>query len=212
MSRARSRRSSAIAMLGFAVYGAMIASCAPAEDRASTPIFAGVELPTPLAKPAFTLIDTKGRPYDFLRETRGRLTLLSFGYTHCPDVCPVQMANIAAVLGKLEWKDRSRIMVIFITTDPKRDTPARLRAWLDNFDPDFVGLRGTTEEIHRIESSVGVSQSIEIANGADYGIGHAAQVLAFTPDDSLRVLYPFGVRQQDWASDIPKLLAVSATR
>ncbi|MEE8175168.1 MAG: SCO family protein, partial [Gemmatimonadota bacterium] len=81
--------------------------------------FRGVML-EPGPRPDFTLTDTRGRPFDFRRETDGKVALLFFGYTHCPDVCPVQMAGIAAVLRDLPWEIRDRIEVVFVTTDPAR--------------------------------------------------------------------------------------------
>ena len=100
----------------------------------------GVELPEPFPAPDFTLRDTEGAEFDFLRETSGYLTLLFFGYTHCPDICPVHMANLAAVLGDLLYEQRSRVKVVFVTTDPERDTPAVVREWLDRFDRSFIGI------------------------------------------------------------------------
>jgi protein SCO1/2 len=143
------------------------------------------------------------------------LTLLFFGYTYCPDVCPMHMANIAAVLKKLDYADRQRVRVVFVTTDPDRDTPPRLRSWLDQIDSSFVGVGGPPQQLAALQQSLGLAPAKPEpapAGGpsSSYGVSHAAVVLAFTPDDSLRVLYPFGVRQQDWAKDIPQLLRVKA--
>lgn len=160
-------------------------------------------------KADFTLEDTEGRPYRFRQRTDGRLTLLFFGYTHCPDICPVHMANLGAVLSNFSPDLRRRIEVVFVTTDPERDTAARLRAWLDNYDERFVGLRGPLEEVNRIQHAFNLPHAVreELAlPGGGYLVGHSAQVLAFTPDDVGRVTYPFGTRQVDWAHDLPRLL------
>jgi protein SCO1 len=169
--------------------------------------FRGAVLPEPAPKPRFTLADTEGRPYDFVAETAGRLTLLFFGFTNCPDVCPVHLANIGAVLGDLPVDVRREIRVVFVSADPERDTPARMRGWLDSFDRNFVGLRGSVDEVNEILAELRlapVSHGAPDARG-NYTVGHPAQVLAFTPDGWLRVLYPFGTRQVDWAHDLPKL-------
>ncbi len=169
----------------------------------------GAKLPQPIARPEFTLTDTHGQPFDFQKETRGQLTLLAFGYTHCPDVCPVQMANIAAAMRRLPRTDQQRIRVVFITTDPPRDSAQRLRSWLDSFNPAFIGLRGTEAEIVKAEHAVGVALATRQASApgdTNYTVGHAAQVYAFTPDDSAHRAYPFGTLQQDWAHDLPELL------
>lgn len=188
---------------------ALLAACAP-EPRSSRSGFAGVELAEPLAKPAVTLTDTEGRPYDLRAETDGRLTLLFFGYTNCPDVCPVHMANLAAVLREGDPGLRSRLRVLFVTTDPARDTPERLREWLGAFDRTFVGLTAPLEEVNRVQAMLHLPPAAaEPAMGADsaYGVGHASQIIAFSPhDDRAYVVYPFGTRQRDWAADIPRLL------
>ena len=170
--------------------------------------FRGVVL-EPGPRPEFTLTDTRGRPFDFRRETDGKVVLLFFGYTHCPDVCPVQMAGIAAVLRDRPWELRDRIEVVFGTTDPARDTPDRLRDWLSGCDPAFVGLRGRIEEVNRIQAGLdlppSVRRSAASVDRVSYEVGHAAQVLAFAPDDRMRLAYPFGTRQADWKHDLPRL-------
>ena len=108
-----------------------------------------------VARPAFTLLDTDGHPFDFASQTRGTLTFLEFGYTHCPDVCPVHMANLATVLKALAPSDRMRIKVVFVTVDPDRDSAAVLRRWLDNFDSTFVGLRGPADRVNAAQGMVG---------------------------------------------------------
>jgi protein SCO1/2 len=183
----------------------------PADGEASRLGLRGDVLPAPLAKPDFVMTDTEGRPFDFRRETDGYLTLLYFGYTHCPDVCPVQMANLGAVITQLTPSVAERIKVVFVTTDPARDTPERLRQWLDNFDPEFIGLTGDTAQIATAEQALWLPTSVigpRDSSGA-YQVGHAAAVVAFTSDNLARVMYPFGIRQADWANDLPKLLTIT---
>jgi protein SCO1 len=158
-------------------------------------------------RPDFTLTDTEGRPFDFAAETQGRLTLLFFGYTSCPDICPIQMAVLS---GALDSPGMPEPVVVFVTTDPQRDTPDRLRDWLDSFDTSYVGLTGTPEEIGRAEDAAGVAGSLREPTSEsgddDYEVGHAAQVLAYTPDDRAHLVYPSGVRQQDWTADLPRMM------
>ena len=164
-------------------------------------------------RPEFTLTDTDGEPYDFAAETAGRLTLLFFGYTSCPDVCPGHMSILS---GALDMPGMPQPIVVFVTTDPARDSPGVLREWLDNFDEELVGLTGTVEEIAAAEAAAFVAGSVRAddADGQsgddngddDYEVGHAAQILAYSPDDLAHVVYPFGTRREDWASDLPRLL------
>jgi protein SCO1/2 len=157
----------------------------------------------------FTLTDTNGQPYDFAAQTQGKLTLLFFGYTHCPDVCPVQMATLTAALQTPAMPNPT---VVFVTTDPARDTPERLREWLDGYDADYVGLTGTLDQITEAEIAARVPPStiFDQASG-DYEVGHAAQVIAYAPDDQAHVVYPSGVRRQDWLSDLPRMMELWGT-
>lgn len=176
----------------------------------------GVRLSPPRPKPGFTLTTTDGRPFDFAADTKGDVALLYFGYTNCPDVCPTHLTNIAAALRRMSPKDQARIRVVFVTTDPDRDTPQRLRQWLNNFDSRFIGLRGSIDSVNGIQASLGLPpatmemiDSAAAGPRAAYGVGHAAQVLAFTPDDSLRAEYPNGFTADDWANDLPKLAKIT---
>jgi protein SCO1/2 len=166
----------------------------------------GVVLGEALPKTDFTLTTTSGAPFDFRRETSGYVTLLFFGYTYCPDICPVHMANIAAVLRKVPPQTANRVRVVMVTVDPERDTPERLRSWLDNFDPTFVGLTGSLDAVNSIQRSLNLPAAVKQGEGPDYLMGHAAYVLAFTADDSAHVIYPSGTRQSDWANDLPRLV------
>jgi protein SCO1 len=196
---------------------AIATACTDARTRALDGLH-GVKLAPVHPKPGFTLEDTDGHPFDFRTATHGDVTLLYFGYTYCPDVCPQQLSNIAAALRRLPAADQMRVRVVFVTTDPARDTPERLRGWLDNFDKRFVGLRGNLQDINQIQAGLGLAPAtMEQMPGmqpgpriASYGIGHAAQVLAFTPDDSLRAEYPNGFSIGDWANDLPRLLKIKS--
>jgi protein SCO1/2 len=171
-------------------------------------------LPVSIARPDFTLTDTDGHPYSFRARTSGTLTFLFFGYTHCPDVCPVHAANIAAVLRTLSIEDRRRVQVVFVSVDPERDSAAVIRRWLDAFDPQFVGLRGSVDTVSAIEKSFGFAPAIPEAKDSTgaYEVGHAAPVILFSPDDTARALYPFGTRQSDWARIIPRELRRAPAR
>jgi len=193
-----------------------LAACGPGDGdaRADEATWSGRELPIELEKPHFTFTDVEGRPYDFRRETEGFVTLLFFGYTNCPDVCPIHMANIAAVLRDLPTESARSIKVVFVTTDPERDTPERLREWLGAIHPAFVGLRGPLHEVHAAEGSLMLPASVIETGGhgsgeqpsGDYFVGHASSVVAFGANGLARLMYPFGTRQEDWARDLPRLV------
>jgi len=175
--------------------------------------YRGLELTQPIEVPDFTLPDTDGKPYDFAEETAGSLSFLFFGFTHCPDICPVQMANLTAALGDLPYSQRRQIDVVFVSTDPDRDTPEVLRAWLDHFDSGFVGLVDDLEAVNEVLASLDLPPSVreDIPGSDDYRMGHIAQVMAITGDGLIRFAYPGGVRQADWRNDLPRLLALNAS-
>ncbi len=178
-----------------------------AEERARSTGYRGILLADADPRPDFVLTDLRGEAFDFRAETEGKLALLFFGYTYCPDICPVHMASLAAVKRDLSVNEQRGMQVVFVTADPRRDTPERLREWLGNFDRDFVGLRGSEAEVDSIMLSLGLPPAIrDTVSGPDYAVGHASQVIAFPPGDGFRVIYPFGTRQADWKHDLPRLL------
>lgn len=176
-------------------------------DEAAALGLRGELLEDPWPRPDFTLTTTEGEPFDFDDETAGRLTLLFFGYTSCPDVCPIHLATLA---GALEQPGVPRPVVVFVGVDPARDTPEAVRKYLDRFDTDFIGLVGTPEELVAAQEATGVPVAIAgpADEDGDYLVGHAAQVIAYTPDDLAHVVYPFGVRRQDWVNDLPRLVEI----
>lgn len=161
----------------------------------------------PIPKPDLVLTDTEGRAFDLRKDTEGYLTLVFFGYTHCPDVCPIQMATLGAAFAELSPEIRSRMKVVFVSTDPERDTAERLRSWLDAYDRTFVGLRGPIEDINAALATM-MLPGIAVMPGPSHDdpiIGHPAAVLAFDADGMARVRYGFGIRRADWAHDLPLL-------
>lgn len=170
--------------------------------------FVGAELATPLTKPSLRFTDSHGKPYQLDSATAGKVTLLFFGYTNCPDICPVHLANLAAVLDKMPDEVQSQVMVVFVTTDPARDTPEVLDAWVKGFDPKFVALTGSDSVIAAAQQAARVPDAVKgaVDGKGGYAVGHAAAVIAYTRDGMGRVEYPPGTRQRDWAHDLPLLV------
>jgi len=170
--------------------------------------FNGILLGKPFAKPAFTLTDSEGQPYDFTQQTNGKLTLVYFGYTHCPDVCPTTMADLAAALRALPAAESAKISVVFVSTDPTRDTPAVLHTWLAQFDPAFIGLTGSFATIQQAGKALGIP-IFPPTKGADgtYTVTHGAEVLAFNTDNEAHVVYTAGTTVGQYDHDLPLLLA-----
>src|SRR5215831_12395141 len=176
-------------------------------QEAKTDSYRGGLVTPPLPKPGFTLTDTSGRPFDFSRQTKGYVTLLFFGYTFCPDQCPMHMANIGAALKKLPAGVADQVKLVFVTTDPARDTPQVLRRWLDLFDRRFIGLTGSEAAIEAVQRAAGVPVATKTgpANG-NYAVSHANFVIAYSKDSLAHVIYPGGVSKDDWVHDLPLLI------
>lgn len=133
----------------------------------------------------FTLQSAKG-PVS-LKDYRGKLVLVYFGYTYCPDICPTSLAATAEGLKQLTPEEQARVAMIFISVDPKRDTPARLAEYADFFHPAIVGVTGTPENIAEIAKRYGVfyaEQKVETAGGG-YVVDHSAETFIVAPDGQL---------------------------
>jgi protein SCO1 len=161
----------------------------------------------PLPKPKFVLTDTSGTSFDFPARTRGYVTLLFFGYTQCPDMCPLQMHVIAEALKRLPAASAKQFRVVFVTTDPGRDTSQVLRTYLDSFDKTFIGLTGSEAAIAAAQTAAHLPVAKKSAARPDgsYDVGHAAFVVAYSKDNFAHVIYPVGVKLEDWVHDLPGL-------
>jgi len=161
----------------------------------------------PLPKPHFVLTDTSGARFDFWARTQGSITLLFFGYTYCPDECPMHMANLGAALNRLPPGIAGQVKLVFVTTDARRDTRVELRRWLDNFDKRFVGLTGTPAALDAAQKAaeVPLAQKTDPRNGT-YSVTHANFVVAYTKDNFGHLIYPGGVSEADWVHDLPLLV------
>ncbi|MCH5672680.1 SCO family protein [Streptomyces gilvus] len=170
---------------------------------------AATVLDQPFEKPDLVLTDTKGQKYDFRKETAGRPTLIYFGYTHCPDICPLTMNNIAVAKKQLPKAEQDKLRVVFVTTDPARDTPSELGKWLKGIDPQFIGLTGDFATIQAGARTLGIS--IEPTH-KDKKTGkvvsvHGTQVIAFSPKtDGGYVLYGEDATVDDYTKDLPKII------
>ncbi|WP_055748304.1 SCO family protein [Frankia sp. AvcI1] len=204
-----------VALLG------LLAACGPAggsgspaggpvhlDDVSGATGVRGVRLDPPVRLPGVTLTDTAGRPWTLPAAADGRLTLLFFGYTSCPDICPTTVADLAAAVGLLTPAQRDRVRVVVATTDPARDTGPVLRHWLDQFDRSFVGLTGPVTAVTRLADTAGVTFSTPTpAADGTIVVPHGSQVTAIGPDGVARVGYLAGTAVADYAHDIPLLLA-----
>ncbi|QES49096.1 hypothetical protein DEJ50_16065 [Streptomyces venezuelae] len=210
----RTTRVTAAALAAAAVF--TLAACgdnkpaksAVAQVNAPAKTAAGTVLDRPFEKPDLVLTDTTGKPWNLREQTKGKAVLIYFGYTNCPDVCPLTMSNIAVARKALPKADQDKLQVVFVTTDPERDTPASLGSWLKAQDPSFVGLTGDFKTIQAAARSIGIGidPAKKEADGSVVSM-HGAQVLAFSPKtDEGYVLYGEDTSADAYTKDLPKLV------
>ncbi|WP_238343109.1 SCO family protein [Nocardioides cynanchi] len=199
---ARTRRGIGL-LLVVPLVALVLASCA----KSSASTFSGAELHTPYHVPGTRLTDTSGATTS-LTSSGKRLTLIFFGYTHCPDECPTTMATLASAVNQLDDADRAAVRVVFVTTDPARDTGPVIRAWLDRFDPQFTGLTGPLPRILKVARQVGVP--VEKGNrlpSGGYDMTHGTQVLGMDGKHTVPVVWTLGTTAPEFAHDIHQLLS-----
>lgn len=159
----------------------------------------------PRMAPDFSLASSRDTQFT-LSEQRGNIVVLGFGFSHCPNVCPMTLANLAQTyknLGALA----DQVQVVYMTVDPERDTPARLREYLANFNPNFIGVTGAAEDLAALRQSYGIIAKKEVhKNGGTYEVHHSSYIYLIDRDGLLRALVPFGKSADDITHDINILL------
>ncbi|MFC9325879.1 SCO family protein [Kitasatospora sp. NPDC057015] len=186
--------------------GSPAAGPAKVSKEAKDSPYEGTVLGKHFDKPALVLNDTSGQPFDLRKQTAGRSTLLFFGYTSCPDVCPTTMGDIGVAMQKLPAEEQQKIDVVFVSTDPQRDTPQVLRTWLDSMGKGFIGLTGDLDQVKAAAKTLGILVEDPVVNkDGSVTSTHGAQVLAFLPDDKAHLLYLSATSPQTYQHDLPLL-------
>lgn len=167
----------------------------------------GVVLPDPKRATSAALTTTGGGRLA-LAEDAEDLTLVFFGYTRCPDICHLVMADVASALTRLEPDERARVGMRFVTTDPARDDAETIAAYLERFDPSFLGLTGPLPRILELGRSMGVpiEEGRQLPSGG-YEVDHGTQVLGMLPDGSAPVIWTQGTSPDQIAQDIRVILS-----
>jgi protein SCO1 len=160
----------------------------------------------PRAAPEFVLPSSTGADFK-LSSTRGKVVVLEFGYTNCADVCPVSLASLAQAR-KAMGSNAADVQVVFVTVDPLRDTPAKLKAYLSNFDPTFIGVSGTPAQIEAMLKSYGISATKKMVEGSktDYTMHHSSYLYFIDRKGMQRALMPFGRPPAEIVHDLTLLL------
>jgi protein SCO1/2 len=166
-------------------------------------LVAGVFSP-PRQAPDFSLIGSNGSELK-LRSYRGKVVVLAFGFTSCPDVCPITLATLAQARKKL-GAEGNEMQVVYVTVDPERDDAARMRTYLAAFDPTFIGGTGTAERLGAVQKEYGIIATRHPL-GASYGYSHSSFTYLIDREGRLRALMPYGHSADDYVHDLRILMA-----
>lgn len=193
------------ALVRIAVACALVVAAGCDQIRASRTPFKSVDVTgAPLASD-LRLTDHNGQPRS-LADFRGKVVVVNFGYTQCPDVCPTTLADLSSAVKKL-GPDASRVQVLFVTVDPKRDKPELLKQYVPAFNPDFLGLWGDPATTARVTKDFKVYAQERAGKSADsYTVDHTAQSFVFDREGKLRLVMSYGMKPEDMASDLRILL------
>jgi len=162
-------------LLAFLLAATALAGCS--EQRVEPPASTGGD---------FVLRSADG-PVD-TRTLRGKVLLIYFGYTHCPDVCPASLAAAAQALNTMSPEERTKVRLIMVSVDPERDTPARLKEYAAYFHPEMIGVTGSTEEIAAVAKSFGAGYLRQPARpDGSYAVDHTTRTYVVAPDGRLAV-------------------------
>jgi protein SCO1/2 len=181
------------------------------QARQAMPRNSLIVLPEPRVIADFALIDQLGQPFS-LEQLRGSWSLIFFGFTHCPDVCPTALYELQQVRKSLAQKlDESTQMpeILFVSVDPERDTPEALRDYLSHFDPSFIGLTGKHEQLLPLTKQVGIAYRIEEHESGvtQYNVDHSTGILLTNPAGRLHGVFPAPHGAADISADLLATLA-----
>ncbi|MEO7560835.1 MAG: SCO family protein [Nitrosospira sp.] len=182
----------------------LVAAC----SNTSKPTFLSTDITGAEFGRDFELADHTGK-VRALADFRGKAIVLFFGYTHCPDICPATMGELAAAMQKL-GKDAARVQVLFVTVDPESDTPERLAQYLSAFSPAFLGLHGDSQATKDIANKFKIVYQKQVGDSPDHHtMDHSAGTYIFDPKGKLRLYVSNGAGRDAFAHDIAELLRTS---
>jgi protein SCO1/2 len=170
------------------------------------PAFNGIDITGADYARDFSLVDSTNKPRT-LADFHGKVVAMFFGYTHCPDVCPTTMADLAQVKQKL-GPEGNQLQVLFVTLDPERDTNQLLDSYVPKFDPSFIGLRGTPDQIARTAKEFKVFYQKVAGDGPDsYTLDHTAGTFVFDRDGKVRLFFRYGLPDTAMEADFRRLMS-----
>ncbi|WP_292671528.1 SCO family protein [Nocardioides sp.] len=182
----------------------VLTACGGDDEQAAS--LTGSPVDPPFTVSSQELVDTDGEPYSLTSDTDERLTLVFFGYTNCPDICGRVLGNLSSALTRLSEEDRDQVEVVFVTTDPARDTGEVVRDYLDRFDPSFVGVTGELADIEQVAASVAVGMGEKLPSGGYEVDAHTTTVTGIDVADEAPIFWSQETSPSEFAADIHALL------
>lgn len=165
----------------------------------------GMEIQSNQPVTNFTLTGPGGEPVSLI-DFRGKVVMMYFGYTFCPDVCPATMVELSDAMEAL-GSQSDGVQVLMITLDPERDTAEVLEQYVNHFDESFIGLTGTPDDLIAVTAPMGIFYERHEGSAASgYLIDHTATVAVLDKEGKLRLIYPFGITGQEMAADLKYLV------
>lgn len=179
-------------------------------DQAPKPAFRGSDITGANFGLRLDLADHNGRAVT-LESFKGKLVVLFFGYTHCPDVCPTTLSDMAEAFKLMPAGASGKVQVLFVSVDPERDTPEVLKAYVPYFHPSFLGLHGSPEQVAQAAREFRIVYRRHVEPGAGgYLVDHSAGSYVLDGHGRLRLYLPFGHKPQEIADDLLTLLKADA--
>ncbi len=167
--------------------------------------FRGSLIEPPVKAPDFSLVSQNEKDWR-LSEQKNKTIVIFFGYTSCPDVCPLTLSKFKQ-LKELLGKDADEIEFVYITVDPERDSPEKMKRHLDAFDEEFVGLTGTTELMEPVWKDYGVYRlKVETESATGYLMDHSATTYVINSNGELRLTFPYGMDVEEMSADLSEVV------
>lgn len=194
----------ALLVVGFGVATLLLNRANDNQAAVGVTEYRGTLYEPPLELSDFTLPASNGEDVS-LSDLRGEWVLMFFGYTHCPDFCPLTLSEYRQIMDML-GADASRVQVVFVSVDSARDTPVALARYLERFNPDFLGLSGDDETLARIQPEFGFYYERHEEQGEHYLVDHSTRSYLIDPDGRLRISYSYGTEREVIAESIRDIL------
>ena len=175
-------------------------------QQLAPPSFNGMVIQSPQRAADFTLTASTGQRMG-LQDLRGKTVLLFFGYTFCPDVCPTTIADLTQAMTILGPKKAAKVQVVFVSVDPERDTPERLQEYLSFFNPTFLGMTGTPDELIAASTPFGIFyEKHEGTPATGYLVDHTATITLIDKEGYVRLVFPYGLGAEAMAADLAQFV------